>query len=125
MCSPPSANCNPSCEWQTCLSTEGSCPPNLELLNYLFWAVLLLLRVFSTCGEWGLFSCCDAWASHRGGFFSYGAHVLGILGMWNHPGPGIKPASPALAGRFLSTEPPGKSCSFPSDAEQYLQYDPQ
>ena len=64
----------------------------------------------------GLLSCCDAWASHHGGFFSCGAQVLGILGMWNHPGPGIKPASPALAGKFLSTEPPGKSCSFPSDA---------
>ena len=29
--------------------------------------------------------------------------------MWNLPGPGIKPMSPALAGRFLSTIPPGKS----------------
>ena len=29
--------------------------------------------------------------------------------MWNLPGPGIKPVSPALAGRFLSAVPPGKS----------------
>ena len=29
--------------------------------------------------------------------------------MWTHPGPGIKPISSALAGRFLNTEPPGKS----------------
>ena len=29
--------------------------------------------------------------------------------MWNHPGPGIEPVSPALAGGFLSTVPPGKS----------------
>ena len=29
--------------------------------------------------------------------------------MWNLPRPGIKPMSPALAGRFLTTEPPGKS----------------
>ena len=29
--------------------------------------------------------------------------------MRNLPGPGIKPVSPALAGRFLSTVPPGKS----------------
>ena len=28
--------------------------------------------------------------------------------MWNLPGPGIKPMPLALAGRFLSTEPPGK-----------------
>ena len=29
--------------------------------------------------------------------------------MWNLPGPGIKPTSPALAGGFLTTGPPGKS----------------
>ena len=29
--------------------------------------------------------------------------------MWDLPGPGIKPLSPALAGGFLTTEPPGKS----------------
>ena len=28
--------------------------------------------------------------------------------MWNLPAPGIEPVSPALAGRFLSTGPPGK-----------------
>ena len=32
-----------------------------------------------------------------------------LLGMWNLPGSGIKPESPALAGRFFTTEPPGKS----------------
>ena len=29
--------------------------------------------------------------------------------MWDLPRPGIKPVSPALAGRFLTTVPPGKS----------------
>ena len=29
--------------------------------------------------------------------------------MWGLPRPGIQPVSPALAGRFLSTAPPGKS----------------
>ena len=29
--------------------------------------------------------------------------------MWDLPGPGVEPASPALAGGFLTTEPPGKS----------------
>ena len=29
-------------------------------------------------------------------------------GMWNLPGPEIKPMSPALAGRFLTTGVPGK-----------------
>ena len=28
--------------------------------------------------------------------------------MWDLPGPGIEPVSPALAGGFLSTAPPGK-----------------
>ena len=29
--------------------------------------------------------------------------------MWDLPGPGLEPVSPALAGGFLTTEPPGKS----------------
>ena len=33
-------------------------------------------------------------------------------GMWDLPGPGIEPVSPALAGRFLTTQPPGKSLVF-------------
>ena len=28
--------------------------------------------------------------------------------MWDIPGPGIEPLSPALAGIFFTTEPPGK-----------------
>ena len=28
--------------------------------------------------------------------------------MWDLPGPGIEPVSPALAGGFLTTAPPGK-----------------
>ena len=30
--------------------------------------------------------------------------------MWDLPGPGLEPVSPALAGEFLTTEPPGKPC---------------
>ena len=29
--------------------------------------------------------------------------------MWDLPGPGLEPVCPALAGRFLTTAPPGKS----------------
>ena len=32
-------------------------------------------------------------------------------GMWNLPGPGVEPVSPALTGILPSTEPPGKSCT--------------
>ena len=35
-----------------------------------------------------------------------------IYGTWDLPGPGIKPVSPAVAGGFLTTVPPGKSCVF-------------
>ena len=31
------------------------------------------------------------------------------LSMWDLPEPGIKPVTPALAGKFVTTEPPGKS----------------
>ena len=32
--------------------------------------------------------------------------------MWDIPNPGIEPLSPALAGGFLTTRPPGKSFGF-------------
>ena len=32
--------------------------------------------------------------------------------MWDLPGPGLNPVSPALAGGFLTTAPPGKSLGF-------------
>ena len=32
--------------------------------------------------------------------------------MWHLPGPGIEPVSPALAGGFLTTAPPGKSLNL-------------
>ena len=32
--------------------------------------------------------------------------------MWDLPGPGLEPMSPALAGGFLTTVPPGKPCNF-------------
>ena len=31
-----------------------------------------------------------------------------LRGMWDLPGPGLEPMSPALAGGFLTTVPPGK-----------------
>ena len=43
------------------------------------------------------------------GFSSCSTQALLVQGMWTLPGPGIEPASPALADRFLTTGPPGKS----------------
>ena len=33
---------------------------------------------------------------------------LVLRNMWDLPGPGLEPVSPALAGGFLTTAPPGK-----------------
>ena len=75
---------------------------------------------------------CGARASHCGGFSCCGARALGtwasvvvarglsscgtwaqlLCGMWDLPGPGLEPVSPALAGRFLTTAPPGKTHSM-------------
>ena len=36
--------------------------------------------------------------------------------MWDLTGPGLEPVSPALAGGFLTTAPPGKPLTLPSPA---------
>ena len=69
---------------------------------------------FSSCGEWGLLfavvgglrSCGSRALELR---ISCGAQALLFHGMWDLPRPGLERVSPALAGRFLSTAPPGKS----------------
>ena len=42
---------------------------------------------------------------------SCGARAQLLRGMWDLPGPGLEPMSPALAGGFLTTAPPGKAHS--------------
>ena len=42
--------------------------------------------------------------------------------MWDLPGPGLEPQSPALAGGFLTTAPPGKS-QIPIIINSVLLYD--
>ena len=90
---------------------------------YLFLAVLGLHCfewAFSSCGEQGLLSGYGACPSHGGGllllwsrgprhtgFSSCDAQAQLPRGMWSLPGPGIEPMSPALAGRVLTTGPPG------------------
>ena len=78
---------------------------------------------FSSFGEKGLLARCCVGASHCGGVSCCGAQALWHRGfsscrgwaqlpcsMWNLPGPGIEAMSPAVAGRFLTTGPRGKSC---------------
>ena len=74
---------------------------------------------FSHCGAWalgmrasvvvahGLSSCGSQALDHR--LSSCGAQASLLHGMWDLPGPGLEPVSPALAGGFLTTAPPGKS----------------
>ena len=73
---------------------------------------------FSCCGVWGpgvwasivvaygLSSCGSQALEHR--LSTCGSWAYLLRGMWNPPRPGIEPMSPALAGRLLTTEPPGK-----------------
>ena len=42
------------------------------------------------------------------GLNSFDAQAQLLRGVWDPPGPGIKPVFPALAGGFFTTEPPGK-----------------
>ena len=61
------------------------------------------------------FSCCRARALRHTGISSCGTRAWLPRGMWDVPRPGIKPVSSALAGRLLTTGPPGKSsCVFNS-----------
>ena len=71
--------------------------------------------------SWGGVSCRRVWALEHKGFSTWNSQarqsacsvVVGMSlvahGMWNLPGPGIKPIYPILAGSFLTTGPPGKS----------------
>ena len=63
----------------------------------LLWSMDSRRAGFGSCGalEFRLSSC--------------GARALLNRGMWDLPGPGLEPMSPALAGRFLTTVSPGKS----------------
>ena len=54
----------------------------------------------------GLSSCGSRALEHR--LSSCGARAYLLHGMWDLPGPGLEPVSPALAGGFLTTAPPGK-----------------
>ena len=86
-------------------------------------------RAFSSCGERGLLyvvvcglltAVAFLVVEHRlqvhglqqlchAGFSSCGARAQLLRGRWDIPRPGLEPVSPALAGGFLTTAPPGKS----------------
>ena len=41
-----------------------------------------------------------------------GSRAQLLCGMWDLPGPGFEPMSPALAGRLSTAAPPGKPCKI-------------
>ena len=96
---------------------------NFYLFIYLFLAVLGLrfcARAFSSCGKRGplfiavrgpLTVAASPVAEHRlqtHRLSSCGSRAELLRGMWDLPRPGLEPVSPALAGRFSTTAPPGK-----------------
>ena len=97
------------------------------LFIYLFMTVLSLrfcARAFSSCGKWGplfivvrgpLTIAASLVAEHRlqtHRLSNCGSRAQLLRGMWDLPRPGLEPMSPALAGRFSTTVPPGKPCFF-------------
>ena len=81
-------------------------------------------RAFSSCGKWGplfiavrrpLTIATSPVAEHRlqtRRLSNCGSRAQVLRGMWDLPRPGLEPASPALAGRFSTTAPPGKPLCF-------------
>ena len=87
---------------------------------FIFGCVGSSLRCagFSCCGAWALgarasvvvacgLSSCGSRALERR-LSSCGARAQPLRGTQDLPRPGLEPASPALAGRFSTTAPPGK-----------------
>ena len=111
----------------------------LFFLNYLLYFIFLVLFIYlfiygcvgssflcegflSSCGKWGplfiavrgpLTIAASPVAEHRlqtRRLSSCGSRAQSLCGMWDLPRPGLEPVSPALAGRFSTTAPPGKPC---------------
>ena len=96
---------------------------SIYLFIYLFLAVLGLrfcARAFSSCGEREplfiavhrpLTVAASLVAEHRlqtRRLSSCDSQAELLRSMWDLPRPGLEPVSPALAGRFSTTAPPGK-----------------
>ena len=87
----------------------------MAVLGLRFYA-----RAFSSCGKQGplfitvrrpLTITASLVEEHRlqtHRLSNCGSRAQPLHGMWNLPRPGLEPTSPALAGRFSTTAPPGK-----------------
>ena len=91
---------------------------NLFIYLWLHWVFVAARGLFSSCGERGLLfvavrglliAVASLVAEHGlQGFSSCGWRAQLPRGTWDLSGPGLEPVSPALAGGFLTTAPPGK-----------------
>ena len=94
-----------------------------KFVYLLFMAVLglhLRARASPSCGKWGplliavrgpLTIAASLVAEHRlqtHRLSKCGSRALSLRGMWDPPRTGLKPVSPASAGRLPTTAPPGK-----------------
>ena len=104
-------------------------------LIYFFIFVALGLHccrwAFSSCGEQGLLflgvrglltvEASQSTGCRHTAVSSCGTQAQLLGGMWNLPGPGIEPVSPAPAGTFLSTVPPERfSTLYHTKKESFL-----
>ena len=76
---------------------------SLRCAGFSLWWLLLLQSMGS--------SSCGTRAPERR-LSSCGARAELLHGVWDLPGPGLEPVSPALTGGFLTTAPPGKPHIF-------------
>ena len=92
-------------------------------------------RAFSSCGKRGplfiavrgpLTIAASPVAEHRlqtCRLSNCGSRAQPLRGMWDPPRPGLEPVSPALAGRFPTTAPPGKPTFLVfDDFESFKEY---
>ena len=86
--------------------------PSLRCAGFSLRWLLLLQSTgsrhagFSSCGTWASVVVARGALEHR--LSSCGTRAWLLHGLWDLPGPGLEPVSPALAGGFLTTAPPGK-----------------
>ena len=104
--------------------------PHLNLIHpqrpYFFFSIYLFLAALglrcympasSSCGERGLLmAAASPAAEHQ----LQGSWAQLLRGTWDLLGPGIEPLSPALAGGFPTTGPPGKSCQDPISEQGHV-----
>ena len=87
----------------------------LFIYLWLCWVFRFCVRAFSSCGKRGplfiavhgpLTIAASLVVEHR--LSNCGSRAQLLHSMWDLPRPGLEPVSPALAGRFSTTVPPGK-----------------